>query len=93
MDDGKRMADVVWIKDRKSNALQVATYRPDKVEQDSVGPSVLDSPVLGWVIVRPQALERGPLPLPQRIARHLTLVTITLLFVGAVAFAGYIEGL
>lgn len=87
------MADVVWIKDRQSNALQIATYRPYKVESDSVGSSVLDSPFLEWVTKRPQALERGPIPLPQRIAQQLTLVTITLLFVGAVAFAGYIEGL
>ena len=93
MDDGKGMARNVWVKDRKSNALPVATYRPYKVEPHSVGSSVLDSPFLEWVTFRPETLERRSLPLPQRIARQLTLVGITLLFIGAVAYAGYVEGL
>ncbi len=93
MDDGKRMADVVWIKDRKSNALQVATYRPHKVESNSVGSSVLDSPFLEWVTVRPETLERRPVPLPKRIELNIEYLFIALLAIGALAFAGYIEGL
>ncbi len=93
MDDGKGMARNVWVKDRKSNALPVTTYRPHEVESNSVGSSVLDSPFLEWVTIRPETLERRSLPLPQRIARQLTLIAITLLAIGVVAYAGYIEGL
>jgi hypothetical protein len=93
MDDGKGMARNVWVKDRKSNALPVATYRPHEVEPDRVGPSVLDSPFLAWVTLRPETLERRPLPLPQRIALNAQYIFITLLALGALAFAGYIEGL
>jgi hypothetical protein len=93
MDDGKRMGQTVWVKDRKSNALPVATYRPHEMESHRVGSSVLDSPFLEWLTIRPETLERRPLPLPQRIARQLTLVAITLLSIGVVAYAGYVEGL
>jgi hypothetical protein len=48
---------------------------------------------LEWVTIRPETLERRSLPLPQRIARQLTLIAITLLAIGVVAYAGYIEGL
>jgi hypothetical protein len=48
---------------------------------------------LEWLTIRPETLERRPLPLPQRIARQLTLVAITLLSIGVVAYAGYVEGL
>jgi len=92
MDDGKGMANVVWIKDRKSHALQAAQYRPHQVESRSVGSSVLDSPFLEWVTKRPTALERRPLPLPRRIAQQMTYLAITLAFVGVVAWAGYITG-
>ena len=93
MDDGKRMGKAVWVKDRKSNALPVATYRPHEMEPHSMGSSVLDSPFLEWVTLRPETLERRPLPLSQRIARQLAFVGITLLSIGVVAYAGYIEGL
>jgi hypothetical protein len=92
MDDGKGMARNVWVKDRKSNALPVATYRPHKVEPHSVGSSVLDSPFLEWVTVRIETLERREIPLSQRIAQQVTYLAITLAFVGVVAWAGYITG-
>ena len=92
MDDGKGMANFVWIKDRQSHALKIAEYRPHEVESRSVGSSVLDSPFLEWVIVRPEALERRSIPLPQRIAQQMTYLAVTLAFVGVVAWAGYITG-
>jgi len=92
MDDGKGMANVVWIKDRKSHALQTAQYRPNQMESRSVGSSILDSPFLEWVTQRPTSLERRPLPLPRRIAQQMTYLAITLAFVGVVAWAGYITG-
>jgi len=92
MDDGKGMANVVWIEDRKSHALAVATYRPNKVEPAHMGSSVLDSPFLEWVTVRPETLERRALPLPQRIAQQMTYLAVTLAFVAVVAYAGFITG-
>lgn len=92
MDDGKGMANVVWIEDRKSHALKTAEYRPHEVEPRSVGSSVLDSPFLEWVTQRPETLERRSLPLPRRIAQQMTYLAITLAFVGVVAWAGYITG-
>ena len=92
MDDGKGMATVVWIKDRQSHALKAAEYRSNKVEPRSMGSSVLDSPFLEWVTKRPETLERRSLPLSQRIAQQVTYLTITLAFVGVVAYAGYITG-
>jgi hypothetical protein len=92
MDDGKGMANVVWIKDRKSHALKTAQYRSNKVEPRSMGSSVLDSPFLEWVTFRPEALERREIPLPRRIAQQVTYLAITLAFVGVVAWAGYITG-
>jgi hypothetical protein len=92
MDDGKGMANVVWIKDRQSHALKTAQYRSNKVESRRVGSSVLDSPFLEWVTVRPEALERREIPLPRRIAQQVTYLAIALGFVGVVAWAGYITG-
>ena len=92
MDDGKGMANVVWIKDRQSHALKTAQYRSHQMEPRSVGSSVLDSPFLEWVTVRPEALERRKIPLSQRIAQQVTYLAITLAFVGVVAWAGYITG-
>jgi hypothetical protein len=93
MDDGERMAQVVWFQTGEDYADHLATHGPYEMEPSRVGPSVLDSPVLPWVTVRPKTLERRTLPLPQRIARQVTLVAITLTFTGVVAYAGYIEGL
>lgn len=92
MDDGKGMANIVWIKDRQSHALQVATYRPHELESRSMGPSVLDSPFLEWVTVRPAPLERREISLSQRIAQQMTYLVVTLAFVGVVAWAGYVTG-
>jgi hypothetical protein len=92
MDDGKGMANVVWIKDRQSHALKAAQYRSHQVESGRVGSSVLDSPFLEWVTQRPQTLERRQVSLPQRVAQQMTYLAITLAFVGVVAWAGYITG-
>tara|TARA_R110000868_G_scaffold48456_2_gene157341 strand:- start:1070 stop:1351 length:282 start_codon:yes stop_codon:yes gene_type:complete len=92
MDDGKRMANTVWIKDRKSNALEAAQYRSNTMVQTNLGSSMVDSPFLEWVIVRPAPLERGPISLPQKVALQITYLTITLIFVGVAAWAGYITG-
>ena len=92
MDDGERMANVVWIKDRQSNALKVAQYRSNTMVQTGVGSSMVDSPFLEWVTKRPQTLERGQISLPQKIAQQVTYLTITLILVGVSAWAGYITG-
>ena len=92
MDDGKRMANVVWIKDRQSNALEVAQYRSNTMVQTRVGSSMVDSPFLEWVTQRPKTLERRQIPLPQKIAQQITYLTITLILVGVSAWAGYITG-
>jgi hypothetical protein len=92
MDDGERMANVVWIKDRKSHALETAQYGSHQVEPSRVGSSVLDSPFLEWVTVRPETLERREISLSQRIAQQVTYLGIALAFVGVVAWAGYVTG-
>jgi hypothetical protein len=93
MDDGKRVAKVVWFQTGENYADHIATHGPHEVEPGRVGPSVLDSPFLPWVTKRPTPLEWRALPLPQRIARQAALIAITLSFTGVVAYAGYIEGL
>ena len=93
MDDGKRVAQVVWFQTGEDYADHIATHGPHEVEPGSVGSGFLDSPFLEWVAVRPASLERRPLPLSQRIARQATLIAITLTFTGVVAYAGYVEGL
>jgi hypothetical protein len=92
MDDGERVADVVWIKDRQSHALKAAQYRSDTMVQTRVGSGMVDSPFLEWVTKRPEALERRQIPLPQKIAQQITYLTITLILVGVSAWAGYITG-
>lgn len=92
MDDGKRMADVVWIKDRQSHALKAAQYRSDTMVQTRVGSGMVDSPFLEWVIKRPETLEWRQVSLSQRIAQQLTYLAITLMFVGVAAWAGYVTG-
>ena len=93
MDDGKGMAQVVWFQTGENYADHIATHGPHEVEPGRVGPSMVDSPFLQWVAIRPKALEWRALPLSQRIARQATLIAITLTFTGVVAYAGYIEGL
>jgi len=93
MDDGKRMAQVVWFQTGENYADHIATHGPHEMEPGHLGSSVLDSPFLEWVIKRPETLERRALPLSQRIARQAALLAITLSFIGVVAYAGYIEGL
>ena len=92
MDDGKGMANVVWIKDRQSYALKAAQYGSHQVEPSSVGSSVLDSPFLEWVTKRPETLERREISLSQRIAQQITYLGIALGFTGVVAWAGYVTG-
>ena len=92
MDDGKRMANTVWIKDRKSNALEAAQYRSNTMVQTGMGSSMVDSPFLEWVTQRPQTLEWRQIPLPQKIAQQITYLTITLILVGVSARAGYVTG-
>lgn len=93
MDDGKRVAQVVWFQTGEDYATHLATHGPHEMEPSRVGSGFLDSPFLEWVTIRPQTLERRPLSLPQRIARQAALIAITLSFTGMVAYAGYIEGL
>ena len=93
MDDGKRMAQVLWFQTGEDYAHHIATHGPYEVEPRRVGSGFLDSPFLEWVTVRPKALERRSLPLSHRIARQAALIAITLTFTGVVAYAGYIEGL
>jgi hypothetical protein len=93
MDDGKRMAQVVWFQTGEDYETHIATHGPYEMEPRRVGSGFLDSPFLEWVTVRPTPLERRPLPLSQRIARQTALIAITLSFVGVSAYAGYIEGL
>lgn len=93
MDDGKRMAQVVWFQTGEDYADHIATHGPHEVEPGRVGSGFLDSPFLPWVTKRPETLERRSLPLSQRIARQAALIAITLTFTGVVAYAGYIEGL
>ena len=92
MDDGKGMATVIRMEDRTRYESHAPQHRPNKMEPRSVGSSVLDSPFLEWVTQRPETLERRTLPLSQRIAQQVTYLTITLAFVGVVAYAGYITG-
>ena len=93
MDDGTRMAQVVWFQTGEDYADHLATHGPYEMEPRRMGSGFLDSPFLEWVTVRPTPLERRALPLPQRIARQATRIAITLSFTGVVAYAGYIEGL
>jgi hypothetical protein len=93
MDDGKRMAKVVWFQTGEDYATHLATHGPHEMEPGRVGSGFLDSPFLEWVTKRPETLERRALPLSQRIARQAALIAITLSFVGVSAYAGYIEGL
>ena len=93
MDDGTRMAKVVWFQTGEDYADHIATHGPYEVEPRRMGSGFLDSPFLEWVAKRPETLERRALPLSQRIARQAAFIAITLSFTGVVAYAGYIEGL
>lgn len=92
MDDGKRMANVVWFQTGENYADHIATHGPDQMEPRNMGSSVLDSPFLEWVTQRPKALEWGPVSLPNKIAQQITYFLTTLIFTGVVAWAGYITG-